>query len=267
MLIAAPRLCAAASATGRQQDEVVQKPHAETSIGGVEPPDDRIQAEQLGVDHQREAQIEIGFVFLETRPLLHELHQIAAMHLNHVVDIDIGHPERHHDLDDQLVARRRGEVRWGAEPVRQLLSALGRDPEAILRAALSGFVGFDQSVALEALERRVHLPHIERPDLSGSRLELLPQLEAVFRALAQEGQEAVTDAHRLTKPVIILSILPHEAGIVNRVRSRIHLAHHRALSWAIHSDGSGHRGHAMAQRVHVGDGGVVDAVRGGGLDV
>jgi hypothetical protein len=45
----------------------------------------------------------------------------------------------------------------------------------------------------------------------------LPQLEAVFRALAQEGQEGVTDAHRFAEPVIILSILPHEFEIVYRI--------------------------------------------------
>ena len=44
-------------------------------------------------------------------------------------------------------------------------------------------------VALEALEGRVDLADVEGPHLAGARLELLAQLQAVLRAVAQERQQ------------------------------------------------------------------------------
>ena len=67
--------------------------------------------------------------------------------------------------------------------------------EALLGALVGGVVGLDQPVALEALERRVHLPDVERPHLAGAGFELLAQLQAVLGALAEQGQQGVTDAH------------------------------------------------------------------------
>ena len=78
-----------------------------------------------------------------------------------------------------------------ASSVRALLG----DVEALLRAVLGRVVGLDQPVALEALQRRVHLPDVERPDLTGPGLELLAQLQAVLRTLAEQGQQGVPDAH------------------------------------------------------------------------
>ena len=59
-------------------------------------------------------------------------------------------------------------------------------------------VGLDEPVALQALQRRVHLPHVQRPHLAGARLEFLPQLQSVLGALAEQGQEGVADAHEWT---------------------------------------------------------------------
>ena len=67
--------------------------------------------------------------------------------------------------------------------------------EALLGALLGRVVGLDQPVALEALQRRVHLPHVERPDVAGPGLELLAQLQPVLGALAEQGQQGVADAH------------------------------------------------------------------------
>ena len=58
-----------------------------------------------------------------------------------------------------------------------------------------GVVGLDQAVPLEALQGGVHLPHVQRPDLAGSGLELLAQLQPVLGPLAEEGQQGVPDAH------------------------------------------------------------------------
>ena len=67
------------------------------------------------------------------------------------------------------------------------------------------------SSSLESLQRRVHLAHVQRPDLARSRLELLAELEPVLRALAQQREQSVPHAHRLMscrmKLRIILSIL------------------------------------------------------------
>ena len=81
------------------------------------------------------------------------------------------------------------------------------DVEALLGALVGGVVGLHQPVALEALERRVHLPDVERPHLAGAGLELLAQLQAVLGTLAEQGQQGVTDAHTSPFRSSILSIL------------------------------------------------------------
>ena len=69
------------------------------------------------------------------------------------------------------------------------------DVEALLGTLLGGVVGLDQAVPLQALQRRVHLPDVERPDLAGAGLELLAQLQPVLGTLAEQGQQGVADAH------------------------------------------------------------------------
>ena len=63
----------------------------------------------------------MAFVLLEASPLLHELHQVTTVYLDHLVDVGSGHPERHHDLDDQFVAGWRTEVGRRSEPLGQLI--------------------------------------------------------------------------------------------------------------------------------------------------
>ena len=84
--------------------------------------------------------------------------------------------------------------------VRSQSSSSAR-PAAVIRKrfcgpASSALVGLDQAVALEALEGRVDLADVQRPDLAGAGLELLAELEAVLRSFAQQGQQGVADAHR-----------------------------------------------------------------------
>ena len=50
-------------------------------------------------------------------------------------------------------------------------------------------------VALEPLQGGVDLTHVEGPDLAGAHLEFLSKLQAVFRSLAQQGEQRVTNAH------------------------------------------------------------------------
>ena len=93
-------------------------------------------------------------------------------------------------------------------------STLRRETEPLLRALLGIVVGFDQPVALEPLQRGVHLADVEGPDLAGPGFELLPQLETVFGAFAQKAQQGVPDAHDSFAFVSILGILLHRSTSV-----------------------------------------------------
>ena len=84
-------------------------------------------------------------------------------------------------------------------------------PEGLLRAVLAGVVGLDEPVALEPLERRVHLAGVQRPHLAGAGLELLAQLQPVLGSLAQQGQQRMADRHALFLG-IILGMLLHKQG-------------------------------------------------------
>ena len=85
-------------------------------------------------------------------------------------------------------------------------SPAGRDPVALLRSLAFAVVGLDEPVPLEALERRVHLPDVERPDLARPRLELVLQPQAVLRPLAEQGKERMRDAHGQFRFITILSM-------------------------------------------------------------
>ena len=98
-------------------------------------------------------------------------------------------------LDHELVARRRDELGRRAQPVGQLAGRRRSDPVPLLRALALAVVGLDEPVPLEALQRRVDLPDVQRPDLARPRLELVLQPQAVLRPLAQQGEEGVGDAH------------------------------------------------------------------------
>ena len=130
---------------------------------------------------------------------------------------------------------RRRQVGRRAQPRRQLLLALGRDAKPALRALVAVVVGLDESVALEPLQRRVHLADVQRPHLAGSVLELLPELQPVLGALAQQRQQGVPDTHRL----IPQSSIPGILTWIGRVRKM-----HAPASC------SGHGVHAAGTRSH-----------------
>ena len=91
--------------------------------------------------------------------------------------------------------------------LRQLLGTRRGDPEALLRAVLAVTVGLDQPVPLEALQRGVDLAHVQRPDLTGPRLELLPQLQPVLGPLTEQREQGMPDAHVITLSSSILGIV------------------------------------------------------------
>jgi hypothetical protein len=60
------------------------------------------------------------------------LHDVTAVHLNDIVNVDDGQARRDQNLDDEFVARRLREVRRRAQPPRQFLFADLRDPVVLL---------------------------------------------------------------------------------------------------------------------------------------
>ena len=64
---------------------------AEKPLGGVQPPDNRVQPEQLGVAGQGGAQILPGPVLPGPGPPLHQFDEAAAVRLDHLVQVGAGH--------------------------------------------------------------------------------------------------------------------------------------------------------------------------------
>jgi hypothetical protein len=76
------------------------------------------------------------------------------------------------------------------------LGAGGGDPIPLLLLRRFAFaVALDEPVSLEALQRRIDLPDVQRPNLARPRLELVLQPQAILRFLAQEGEDGMGDAH------------------------------------------------------------------------
>ena len=177
-------------------------------VGRIQPADDPIQAEHLGVGDERQPDIVLCGLRLQAPVPLHQLDHVPPVDLHDVVHISPGHPQADQHLDDKLIPRRRDVAGRGAKPAVQLGTPGRGDRKPLLRPRLALVVGLHQPVALEALQGDVHLPHIQRPHLAGPLLELLLQPQAVLRPLAEQGQQGMPDAHRPSQTLIItISIL------------------------------------------------------------
>jgi hypothetical protein len=126
---------------------------------------------------------------------LHEFHDLPAVDLEELDDVDAGEADGDEHLDDQLVPGRACEVRRCPEPGGELVGAGAGDPEDLLRAGPLRTDGLDEAVTLEPLEGQVDLADVQRPHLAGPGLELLPELQAVRRSLAQQSEQRMPDAH------------------------------------------------------------------------
>jgi hypothetical protein len=71
----------------------------ETGIGGVEPSDDSLQPEQLGIDDKRQSQILLGCFGLDMGVPLHHLDQMPPMGLYHLMHFNARYPHGHQYLD------------------------------------------------------------------------------------------------------------------------------------------------------------------------
>ncbi len=172
-----------------------QRPPLQSRISGVEPAHHGVEAKQLGIGDQRQLDIIVGGLGLDVRAVLHRLHEVAPVDLQHLVQVHAGQAQADQHLDDQLVAGRELGVRRRVQPTRQLPAAVRGDAVALPRPVAIRLVRFDEPIALEPLQRRVHLADVQRPHLPGADLELLTQPEAVLRTLAQQGQQGMGDAH------------------------------------------------------------------------
>jgi len=148
------------------------------------------------VDDEGEGEVEVRLVLLEPRPLLHQLDEVAAMDLDHVVTET---PGTRRAISTLITSSSRGGWVMSAGVLNHVSSSFR--PASVMwntfcgPAFLPAVVGLDQLVSLEALERRVDLPDVEGPQLAGALLELLAELEAVFGPLAQECEQRVADTH------------------------------------------------------------------------
>jgi hypothetical protein len=158
----------------------------EAHVGRIEPADDRLEPEQLGV---AEPDFRSSLP-APTRVALHDLDHVPTIPAD-LVDVDPRNLESDEHLDHELVARGRHEVRRGTKPVGQLAIARRRDPVALLRAGGFPVVGLDEPVALEAPERCIDLAYVERPDFAGPRLELRLQPRPTS-AFTEEGEKRMT---------------------------------------------------------------------------
>ena len=180
-------------------------PALEAAVDAVEPADQRVEPEQLGVGDEQEAELVVAGVLLEPGVLLHQLGQLPAVDLQEGGDVDLREVEGDEHLDDELVPRRRRHVRGRAEPGLELLGPRRGQREDALRAG-AVVVGVDEPVALEPLQGRVDLPDVERPHLAGAVLELLAELQPVLRSLAEQGEEGVADAHGRSASAVAYSV-------------------------------------------------------------
>ena len=103
-----------------------------------------------------------------------------------LVRVSARHPQDNQHLHHELVARRRTQAGRRAQPRGQLPLAIGGDPEGLLRDLLAAAIGPGKTVALQPLQRRADLAHVQRPDLAGAVLELLAESQPVLGSLAQQ---------------------------------------------------------------------------------
>jgi hypothetical protein len=121
-------------------------------------------------------------VLLESRVFVHRLDEMPTVDLAELRMVDLGDAQCDEQFDHELVSGWGGEIGRGSEPGGELVATGIGEVEDVLRAVCV-VIGVDEAVALEALQRGVDLPRVERPHLARSRFEVVGELEAVFGTL------------------------------------------------------------------------------------
>ena len=129
-------------------------------VGRIQPADNSLQPEQLGVGDKSQPDILLRGLRLQVPVPLHQLDHVPPVDLHDVVHISPGHPQADQHLDDELIPRRRQVAGRGAEPALQLRTAGLGDHEPLLRSRPVLVAGLHEPVALKALQSYIHLPHI-----------------------------------------------------------------------------------------------------------
>ena len=144
---------------------------SDAGFGGVQPADLRLRPEDQRVQHDQER--DVGHwvrLCLAVGVSLQLFDGRLPLPLQHLGDVQVTRGHRQEDLDRQLISRRSlGDNRRG-EPLGKLPTPAGSD---LVRVAVAvGVDGFDQPVALKALERRVDLTNVQRPLVRRPALEV-----------------------------------------------------------------------------------------------
>jgi hypothetical protein len=95
-------------------------PTPQPDVGRIEPADNPLQPEQLGVGDERQPDIVLPGLHLQVRVPLHQLDHVPTMSLHDAVHISPGHPQADQHLDDKLIPRRRNIAGRRAKPAIQL---------------------------------------------------------------------------------------------------------------------------------------------------
>ena len=67
-----------------------RRPLLQANVGGIEPADDGLQPEELGVDDERQRHVVLSGRGLDLRIPLHDLDHVPAVHLQDLVDVGPG---------------------------------------------------------------------------------------------------------------------------------------------------------------------------------
>jgi hypothetical protein len=60
----------------------------QADVGGIEPADDPLEPEELGISDERQRHVVLRRLRLDPRVALHDLDHVLAVHLQELVDID-----------------------------------------------------------------------------------------------------------------------------------------------------------------------------------
>jgi hypothetical protein len=160
----------------------------------VQPADLGLGAEDHRLQDEQPGEVALVAVDLEPRVLLERAQRRGALALDHVGDVDARRGDGERELDGEFVARAVGGADGRGEPAGEVAAARVRDRVRTLTGLVLG-ERLDQAVAFQARQRRIDLADVERPGGTGRVLERGAQLVAVGRAVLEQREQTVFDAH------------------------------------------------------------------------
>ena len=190
------------------------------AVDGIEPADDRVEPEQLGVDDEGEPEVVLTLVLFQPGPLLHQLDEVPPVNLHDVLHVDARDPS----ADSTLItsSSRGGTVRSVGvmSHVGELLLAGDGDPEPFWGP--SGSAPSDSTSPSRSRRWRVVYTW---PTLSGQTSPVFASNSCrswwpYFGLLAQQPEQGVFDAH-LGSPRELNTQYGTEPGAFEQVPLRV----------------------------------------------